>query len=196
MARPFCISTSFVPCHSGRALKAMNVPIAILLMVLAVTSCTHQPKVSLHPPTAQGQIPPVAATVRGEHNFGEHVMIYGDYRERFLWGIIFPRDTLTSISSTEVPEPGTIVMLRSGINLAFISNSVTITRSMNKVRMDLKSGTVYLIDENLSAQNSEDVSGIRLEPKRVWSRWANDYVITHDLVLPQNLERRFGKQNF
>jgi hypothetical protein len=141
-------------------------------------------------------LPPLAATVRGEHNFGHHVIIYGEYAERFLWGIVFPRDTMTSISSKEVPECYSAIKLQSGITLEFRGNEVTITRASRKVTLELEPNTIYLMNDDLSATRSKDLSDIRLDPKRVWSRWVNDYITVNDLVLPKNLEERFGKNGF
>ena len=174
----------------------MTIRVTSLLMFLAATSCGHRAEHPQSPQQALTKIPVMAATVRGELNFGDHVMIYGDHAERFVWGIVFPRDTLTSISSTEVPDPRTTIKLRSGITLGFVNNEVTVTKLTNTMTMTLKPQTIYLMHENLSTTSSTDLTGIRLVSKRVWSRWATNYITTYDLILPQNLPKRFGKHDF
>jgi hypothetical protein len=64
------------------------------------------------------------------------------------------------------------------------------------VTLELEPSTLYLMNDDLSTARSKDLSGIRLDPKRVWSRWVNDYVTVNDLVLPNSLEKRFGKSDF
>jgi hypothetical protein len=167
-----------------------------LLVVFVVASCTHRvasPPASQKPAT---YLPPLAATVRGEHNFGDHVIIYGDYEERFLWGIVFPRDTMTSISSGEVPEPHCTCKLKSGITLEFRKNEVTLTKAPRQAVLKLEPSTICLMNDDLSTRLSKDLSGIRLDPKRVWSRWVNHDITVYDLVLPQDLPKRFGKNDF
>ncbi len=148
---------------------------------------------------AGGDLPPIAETVRGSHNFGDnakHVMIYGDYENKFVWGIVFPRDTLASISSTMVPEPTTTIELQSGITLAFVKNEVTISQGSRNLKMALKPQTIYLMQDDFSIKSSEDVSGFRLVPKKRWNRYVDQYITTHDLVVPNSLSMRFGKQAF
>jgi len=157
----------------------------VFLALLTVTSCS----------TTRG-LPPLAKTVRGEENFGEHVMIYGDYDNRFIWGIVFPRDTMTSISYTEVPEPRNVLELRSGISLVFVKNQLTVTKGTRKMRMRLKPYTIYLMNEDLSVQSSDDLSGIKLIPKTTYDWRTGLHATVSDCVIPDDLYARFGKNGF
>ncbi len=156
-----------------------------LLALLTVASCS----------TTQC-LPPLAKTVRGEENFGEHVMIYGDYSNHFIWGIIFPRDTMTSISYTEVPEPKNVLELHSGITLVFVKNDVLVTKGSKKITLRLKPYTIYLINDDLSVQSSSDLSGIKVIQKTEYAWEDQRYVTVPDCVVPDDLYVRFGKNGF
>jgi hypothetical protein len=157
----------------------------LLLGFLMVTSCS-----------TTKELPPLAKTVRGEENFGEHIMIYGDYDNQFIWGIVFPRDAMTSISYTEVPEPRNVIKLRSGITLLFVKNEISITKGAKSKMMRLNPYTLYLMNEDLSVSVSKDLSGIKFVPK-VEHTWEDkQYVTNQDLMLPPDLYVRFGKVSF
>jgi hypothetical protein len=111
----------------------MRDQLTALLVALSVVSCSQKGERNAAPQKTPSGLPPMAATVRGEHNFGEHVIIYGDYGGRFLWGIVFPRDTMTSISYGEAPEPHCTLKLQTGITLEFRKNEVEVTRATRKV---------------------------------------------------------------
>jgi hypothetical protein len=141
-------------------------------------------------------IPFLEKTVQGSHNFGNHVMIYGAHEQKFVWGIVFASDTLSSISSTEVPDRHTTIKLKSGIVLAFTKNALTLTKGVKKVTMKLRPQTIYLLHADFSAKTSKDISDINLVPRRIWSRDTNNFMTTHDLVLPKNIHERFGIESF
>jgi hypothetical protein len=148
-------------------------------------------------PSPQRNLPPLAKTVRGESNFGAHVMIYGDHDYRFLWGIIVPKDTMKSISYSDVPAPHCTVELRSGISLEFVKDDVTITNGTAKKTLPLKPHTVYLVQDNLSLLNSSDLSGIKLV---LQTEYDSDDEPCGTAVagcdVPENVFARFGKQGF
>ena len=123
-------------------------------------------------------------------------MIYGDYDNQFIWGIVFPRDAMTSISYTEVPEPRNVIKLRSGITLLFVKNEISITKGAKSKMMRLNPYTLYLMNEDLSVSVSKDLSGIKFVPK-VEHTWEDkQYVTNQDLMLPPDLYVRFGKVSF
>ena len=130
----------------------------------------------------------LATTLRGSHNLGEHVMNYGDDNHRFLWGIIFPRDSLTYMSFRTIK-------LRSGITLDFNQNDVTVGHDGRTITVRLRTDTIYLINEDLSIESSKKLSGIKL--KKFYDRSSDEEVTNpQDLEVPEGLYRRFGRKSF
>ena len=103
---------------------------------------------------------------------------------------------MTSISYTEVPEPRNVLELRSGISLVFVKNQLTVTKGTRKMRMRLKPYTIYLMNEDLSVQSSDDLSGIKLIPKTTYDWRTGLHATVSDCVIPDDLYARFGKNGF
>ena len=126
---------------------------------------------------------------------GNHVVIYKSPNNKFVWGIIL-REHEGGGPYYSSPVK-TTVSLRGGDTLELATNELTISSNGIKATQKMKPSTIYLLEENLSVQECDNLSGVELVPRQVQDGGhdgeppAGTYITVYDLKLPDDIYDRF-----
>ena len=126
---------------------------------------------------------------------GNHGVIYKSPNNKFIWEIIL-REHEGGGSSFSSPNK-TTQTLRGGGTLELITNELTVSSNGRKTVQKMKPYRIYLLEEDLSVQECDNLSGVELVPRQVQSLEhdgeppAGTYITVYDLKFPDDIYSRF-----
>lgn len=126
---------------------------------------------------------------------GNRVVIYKSPNDKFVWGIV-----LRAHEGAGLYYGGPVkteITLRGGDSLELTRNELRILSNGTTNTQTMKPYTIYLLEEDLSIQQCNDLSGIELVPRQVPSGGhahespLGTYNTVYDLKLPDDIYKRF-----
>jgi hypothetical protein len=117
-----------------------------------------------------------------------HSLFYEAQSNQWVWGIIMPD---TGVPKWDARPTNAWAVYPSGIGFQLVNNTLTITNRSKKVTIQIKQKAIYMLDSDLTIRGSENLSGLQIISKRIWTSQGEATISKPEL--PENIFERFDR---